>query len=179
VVRPAHRPAPAPRRSHLTARPRTRHPRLDQNLERQPPALHLDQDRRRNPRTPRLISSTNSWRGTLVLWLAAGMAQRAVGGLRPEAAATPGPRCRGSGAALDLTAAQFGTQRAIPDLTWRSLGQRDDRLPRFDDMRGEFGCRRRRSAPRTGPAGRFRPSPALHVLAGWPSIWHSSDPSRR
>ena len=34
-------------------------------LERQPETLHLDQDRRRDPRTPRLISSTNSWRRTL------------------------------------------------------------------------------------------------------------------
>jgi hypothetical protein len=49
VVRAAHRPAAAPRRPHLTAGARTRRPRLDQDLERQPPALHLDQDRRRNP----------------------------------------------------------------------------------------------------------------------------------
>ena len=34
-------------------------------LERQTPALHLDQDRRRDPRTPRRISEPNSWRRTL------------------------------------------------------------------------------------------------------------------
>ena len=41
------------------------HSRLDRRLERQPQTLQLDQDRRRNPRTPRLICSTNSWRRTL------------------------------------------------------------------------------------------------------------------
>ena len=29
------------------------------------PTVHLDQDRRRDPRTPQLISSTDSWRRTL------------------------------------------------------------------------------------------------------------------
>ena len=34
-------------------------------LERTLSALHLDQDRRRDPRKARPISTTNSWRGTL------------------------------------------------------------------------------------------------------------------
>ncbi|MFV1502456.1 helix-turn-helix domain-containing protein [Mycobacterium kansasii] len=35
-------------------------------MERQPPTLRLDQNRRRGPRTTQLVSSTNSWCGTLV-----------------------------------------------------------------------------------------------------------------
>ena len=45
--------------------PGERHSRLDQRLERQPETLRLDQVRRRDPGTPRLIYSTNSWRRTL------------------------------------------------------------------------------------------------------------------
>jgi hypothetical protein len=45
--------------------PGERHSRLDHQLERQPETLHLDQERRRDPRTPRLIYSTNPWRRTL------------------------------------------------------------------------------------------------------------------
>ena len=40
--------------------------RLDRHLEREPPALHLDQDRRRDPQLPRRLSTPNFRRGTLV-----------------------------------------------------------------------------------------------------------------
>src|SRR6476646_7070002 len=65
VVRAADRQETAPRHLPLNPGPGERHSRLDRSLERTPPTLHLDQDRRRNPRTPQLISSTNSWRRTL------------------------------------------------------------------------------------------------------------------
>src|SRR6185503_8680444 len=67
VVRAADRQETAPRHLPLNPGPGERHSRLDRSLERTPPTLHLDQDRRRNPRTPQLISSTNSWRRTLVV----------------------------------------------------------------------------------------------------------------
>jgi transposase len=38
---------------------------LDRAMEQQPPTLHLDQNRRRNPSKTRPISTTNSWRRTL------------------------------------------------------------------------------------------------------------------
>ena len=38
---------------------RTGHPRLDQRVEQEPQAVHLDQDRRRHPRHPRRILHTN------------------------------------------------------------------------------------------------------------------------
>ena len=56
LVRVADRPAAASWRAQEPAGPRTRHPRLDRAMERQSPAVHLDQDRRRHPRTTRLIS---------------------------------------------------------------------------------------------------------------------------
>src|SRR6476660_3251253 len=65
VVRAADRQETAPRHLPLNPGPGERHSRLDRSLERTPPTLHLDQDRRRNPRTPQVISSTNSWRRTL------------------------------------------------------------------------------------------------------------------
>ena len=43
----------------IRARPQHRHPRLDRHLERQPQALHLDQDRRPNPRQHRPILHPN------------------------------------------------------------------------------------------------------------------------
>ena len=55
----------SPRHPPLDSRPRERHSRLDRRLERHPKPFSLDQDRRRNPRTTRLISSTNSRRRTL------------------------------------------------------------------------------------------------------------------
>ncbi|MGH8939556.1 MAG: class I SAM-dependent methyltransferase, partial [Actinomycetes bacterium] len=39
---------------------------MDQQLEREPPTVRLDQDRRPDLRTTQLIYSTNSRRGTLV-----------------------------------------------------------------------------------------------------------------
>ena len=55
VVRAAHRQADPPRRAHLGASPGERHQGLDRHLERQPPAVHLDQDRRRDPELPRRL----------------------------------------------------------------------------------------------------------------------------
>src|SRR5271156_4220295 len=55
----------APRCAHIDLRAGKRHSRLDQELEQQPQAIRLDQDRRPDPRTARLISSPNSWRRTL------------------------------------------------------------------------------------------------------------------
>jgi transposase len=43
----------------------SRHPRVGQGLERRPQALHLDQDRRRDPRLPRPLLPTDLWRRTL------------------------------------------------------------------------------------------------------------------
>ena len=52
VLRLRHRrPAPAQRPPQRPG-PRSRHPRLGQDLEREPQALHLDQDRRRRSSTP-------------------------------------------------------------------------------------------------------------------------------
>src|SRR4029079_17643316 len=65
MVRTAHRQAVAPRHSHQRAGAGKRHPRLDHNVEREPKTLRLDQNRRRDTRTPRHISTAHSWRGTL------------------------------------------------------------------------------------------------------------------
>ena len=46
VVRLLDRPDDPPRRAQERASPRSRHPRLDRELEHQPAAIHLDQDRR-------------------------------------------------------------------------------------------------------------------------------------
>ena len=56
----------AARHTSLNSGPGERHPRLDQELEREPKAICLDQDRRRNLGTPRLIYTSNSRRRTLV-----------------------------------------------------------------------------------------------------------------
>ena len=55
LVRPADRQADPPRRAHLGPGPGERHQGLDRHLERQPPAVHLDQDRRRDPELPRRL----------------------------------------------------------------------------------------------------------------------------
>jgi transposase len=55
VVRPADRQADPPRRPHLGPGPGERHQELDRHLERQPPPVHLDQDRRRDPEFPRRL----------------------------------------------------------------------------------------------------------------------------
>jgi hypothetical protein len=60
VVRAADRQETAPRSTPVNPGPGERHSRLDHQLERQPETLQLDQDRRRDPRTPRLIYSTDS-----------------------------------------------------------------------------------------------------------------------
>src|SRR6266571_8617419 len=44
---------------------RSRHPRLDRHLERRPPPLRVDKDRRRDPQQHRRILPTNLRRGTL------------------------------------------------------------------------------------------------------------------
>ena len=49
VVRLLDRSDDPPRRAQERAGPRSRHPRLDRELERQPAAIRLDQDRRRDP----------------------------------------------------------------------------------------------------------------------------------
>jgi transposase len=59
LVRRAHPPqAPqiSPPQRHRT---RSRHPQMDQRVEQGPQAVHLDQDRRRDPRNPRRILRTN------------------------------------------------------------------------------------------------------------------------
>ena len=55
MVRPADRQDDPPRRPQLRPGPGERHPGLDRHLERQPPAVHLDQDRRRDPELPRRL----------------------------------------------------------------------------------------------------------------------------
>ena len=65
LVRAPDRPEAAPRRPPINPGLRERHSRLDRSLEPRPSALHLVQDRRRNPRKTQLISSTDSWRRTL------------------------------------------------------------------------------------------------------------------
>jgi hypothetical protein len=64
---------------------------------------------------------------------------------------------------LDGRAAQEG---------WRSLGQREERLAFLHDMGGEFRCAAAAGIPHRmdRPAGTVKASPALNVLAGWPSI---------
>jgi hypothetical protein len=47
-VRPADRQADPPRRPHLRAGPRERHQGVGQHLKHHPPAVHLDQDLRRD-----------------------------------------------------------------------------------------------------------------------------------
>jgi hypothetical protein len=67
VVRLLDRSDDPPRRAQERAGPRSRHPRLDRALERQPAAIRLDQDRRRDPQLTGKVSSTNFRRSILVL----------------------------------------------------------------------------------------------------------------
>jgi len=66
LVRLLDRPDDPPRRAQERAGPGIRHPRLDRALERQSAALHLDQDRRRDPRLPGKIYCEDFRRGILV-----------------------------------------------------------------------------------------------------------------
>ena len=78
MVRAIDRQTTTPRRTHLGLRAGKRHPRLDHHLESGPQTIRLDQDRRRHPRTTRVISSSNSWRntpGALVLRQPAGQSE--------------------------------------------------------------------------------------------------------
>ncbi len=63
VVRLLDRSDDPPQRAQERASPRSRHPRLDRELERQPAAIRLDQDRRRDPGLTGKVSSTNFRRG--------------------------------------------------------------------------------------------------------------------
>src|SRR5688572_13151612 len=65
LVRAADRQETTPQRTPVRPGPRTRHPQLDHPVEREPETVHLDQDRRRDPRTTRIISTTNSRCGTV------------------------------------------------------------------------------------------------------------------
>ena len=56
LVRLPHRRPAAPQRPPHRPSPRERHPRLGQGLEREPEAVHLDQDRRTDPRLTRTTS---------------------------------------------------------------------------------------------------------------------------
>ncbi|MGH3321873.1 MAG: hypothetical protein ACRDN9_17205 [Streptosporangiaceae bacterium] len=56
------------RGTQVRARPRSRPPRLDRHLERQPPPLRVDQDRRRDPQVPPNILSTFFRRSALGLF---------------------------------------------------------------------------------------------------------------
>src|SRR5689334_341392 len=66
MVRLPDRPDDPPRRAQKRAGPGIRHPRLDRELESAPAAIHLDQDRRRDPGLTGKIYRTNLRRGTLV-----------------------------------------------------------------------------------------------------------------
>ena len=59
LVRRADHQEATSRHPHLGATTQRRHPHLDPNLERQPAALRLDQDRRANPRIRRQLLPTN------------------------------------------------------------------------------------------------------------------------
>src|ERR1019366_8524129 len=65
MVRLPDQPADPPWRPPERPGPRSRHPRLDQDLERRPPAIRVEEDRRGNPRLPRTILPTNFRRRTL------------------------------------------------------------------------------------------------------------------
>ena len=77
VVRLPDRPDDPPRRAQERAGPRSRHPRLDRELEPEPPALRLDQDRRRDPRLTGKVFSTNFRRGILARYSSAAAARAA------------------------------------------------------------------------------------------------------
>ena len=59
VLRTHHQMAPT-RHPHISHRPQRLHQRLDRQLEQGPQTLHMAQNRRRHPRNPSHISSTNS-----------------------------------------------------------------------------------------------------------------------
>src|ERR671923_1421421 len=65
LVRATDRQAAPPWRPPVDPSPGKGHPRLDRAVEHQPETVCLDQDRGRDPRTTRLISSTNSRHRTL------------------------------------------------------------------------------------------------------------------
>jgi hypothetical protein len=66
LVRVSDRPEDPPRRAQERAGPRSRHPRLDRALERQPAAIRLEQDRRGDPRLTGKIYIPNFRREILV-----------------------------------------------------------------------------------------------------------------
>jgi transposase-like protein len=66
LVRLPDRPDDPPRGPQERAGPGSRHPRLDRHLEHRPAALHLGQDRRRDPRLTGKIYCPDFRRGTLV-----------------------------------------------------------------------------------------------------------------
>ena len=66
LVRLPDRPDDPPRRAQKRAGPRSRHPRLDRELESRPAAVHLDQNRRRDPQLTGKIYRADFRRGTLV-----------------------------------------------------------------------------------------------------------------
>jgi hypothetical protein len=65
LVRVSHRPADQARSPQKRPVPRKRRPRLDRAVEHQPRAIRVEEDRRRDPRLPRQISTTNFRRRTL------------------------------------------------------------------------------------------------------------------
>jgi len=77
VVRLLDRSDDPPRRAQERASPRSRHPRLDRELERQPAPIRLDQDRRRDPGLTGKVFSANFRRGILVRLGLSGTAARA------------------------------------------------------------------------------------------------------
>jgi transposase len=66
LVRLPDRQEDPPRRPQIRPGTRSRHPRLDRALERKPPPLRLDQDRRGDPQLPGRIFIEDFRRGTLV-----------------------------------------------------------------------------------------------------------------
>ena len=67
VVRLPHPATPPTQRPQEYPDPRTRHPNLGHRLEREPQTLHLDQNRRTDPRIPRTTNETNYRRRTRVV----------------------------------------------------------------------------------------------------------------
>jgi len=65
MVRLPDRPEDPPRRAQERAGPRSRHPRLDRELEPEPAVIRLDQDRRRDPGLPSKIYREDFRRGIL------------------------------------------------------------------------------------------------------------------
>jgi hypothetical protein len=65
LVRLPHHATPPPQRPPQRHRPRSRSHRPDRELEHQPEALRVDQDRRRDPRITHPIDSAYFWRKAL------------------------------------------------------------------------------------------------------------------